>query len=271
MRKIFPIFCLMFLFLSGLLLAKEEYPFLGLVTHDQINVRAGASINFEALCQLAVNEKVSVVGKSYNWYKIILPKDATGYVYEKYVTVFPCAIKVEGAEGLITANRVNIRAKPGDSFSIIGQINKGEQVKILKESGRWYSIEPTENCFGWVHEKFIRYFSGLSREPQKSASAEEVSKAAAAPDLKLSTGLKNEHLAESVISAVGVIQPMGRVFNRPGTHKLVADGKVIYFLVGDRARLDSFINYRVKIVGEKSGKYSSKYPVILANQITACQ
>ncbi len=268
MFKRLALICLSLLLFCGFLLAKEECPFLGLVTNDNINVRAGANINFEVLCKLTANEKVVVVGKNYNWYKIILPKDAACYVNEKYVLI-------EESQGLITGNRINIRAKPNENSSILGQVNKGGKIKILKKVGEWYSIEPLENCFGWVHEKFLRYYSEFKKGPAVSA---ETGKETPSSEVKVAQIAANktelsqkEPAVDNIVSAVGIVEPMGRVFNRAGTHKLISDGKIAYILSGDRNKLDNFINYRVKVIGDKSNPASSKFPLIVVKQISACE
>lgn len=265
-KRILAIFLPAILFCS-LLLAKEDYPFLGLVTKDNINVRAGANINFEPLCKLVANEKVTVVGKTYNWYKIILPKDAICFVSERY-------LKVEDSIGLITANRVNMRARPAENSSIIGQVNKDERVKILKKNGQWYGVEPIDKCFGWVHENFIRYYAQVNKETEVIAQIASTAQPQKEANIKTENKTQfsaKEPSVENTVSAVGVVEPMGRVFNRKGSHKLVSDGKIIYILSGDRNLLDSFINYRVKIVGERNNLSSSKNPVIVVKQISPCQ
>lgn len=268
-KKAFAI-CFVILLSCSLLSAKEEYPYLGLIIRDDINVRAGASVSSETLCKLAKNEKVSVVGKSYDWYKIILPKEASCYINEKYAVV-------EDSLGLVVGNRVNIRTKPGENYSIVGRANKGEKVKILKKDGDWYSIEPTESCFGWVHSKFISFYSELNKgKVSVSCAADKVSVSKSEPKeatvvTKKNVVQKQEALSGNTVSASGVLQAMGRVFNRAGTHKLVSDGKILYILSGDRAKLDNFINYKVKVVGEINNLVSSKYPVIVVKEITACE
>lgn len=261
--------CLLILLFCGSLSAQEDYPFVGVVTQDKINVRAGANINFEVLSKLVNQEKVTVVGKSYNWYKISLPPDARCYINERYV-------KIEDTEGVVSANRVNIRSNPGDNFSILGQVNKDTRVKILKKSGEWYGIEPPENCFGWVHEKFIKYYSEFKEEDKEEKELSEVSvnkdltsqdSKVPLPIVKETPGPAKEAPVNNFISSLGVIQPMGRVLNRAGTHKLTSDGKIIYLLQGDKNKLNNFINYRVKITGEKKILSSSRYPVIVVKEI----
>lgn len=247
LKRIFQVVLTLFLF-CNLLRALENFPFTGLITQDNINVRSGANINFEPLCKLSLNEKVTVVGKSYSWYKIVLPKEAACFISDRY-------LKVEDSNGLVTGNRVNIRAKPSEGASILAQVNKGDSVKVIKKFGQWYAIEPRENCFGWVHENFVKFYSD---KPIATAQIEPPEKKELITD---------SAAIENTISAVGIIKPMGRFFNRQGTHKLLSDGKIVYLLSGDKNKLDSFINYRVKVVGEKKN-ISSKYPVITVKQIT---
>lgn len=271
-------FCFFMLLSCSLLFAKEEYPYLGLITRNDINVRSGASVNFETICKLSKNDKVSVVGKSYDWYKIILPKGATCFVNEKYLSIED-SVGSSGSmrAGFVTGDRVNVRAKPGENFSIVGRLNKGDKVKIVKKTGEWYGIEPTESCFGWVHSKFVSFYAELNKgKASVSCLADKgfVSRkepVSTTPKVQKKEAKKEEITAGKTVSASGVLQAMGRIFNRSGTHKLVSGGKILYILSGDRAKLDNFISYKVKVVGEINNSVSSKYPVIIVKEITACE
>lgn len=50
----------------------------------------------------------------------------------------------------ITGDVVNVREKPGTSYSIITQIRKGESYTVEKEQGDWYEIKLPSGKTGWI-------------------------------------------------------------------------------------------------------------------------
>lgn len=50
----------------------------------------------------------------------------------------------------ITGDVVNVREKPGTSYSIITQIRKGESYTVEKEQGDWYEIKLPSGQTGWI-------------------------------------------------------------------------------------------------------------------------
>lgn len=56
--------------------------------------------------------------------------------------------------GYITGNYVNIRKGPGTQYTAIGQVNKGQQVRIWKEEGGWSMIDNGK----WVFSEYVRKY-----------------------------------------------------------------------------------------------------------------
>jgi len=132
---------------------QEFFPFLAEVTGDRVNVRSGQSANFERLCQIDKGEEIVVEGKEFSWYKVRLPSSAKSFVSKKYVQFLG-----QNAGGVI-ADRVNIRAGAGTHYTILGQLNRGEQIFIQEELDGWYRIRPVTKSYGWVMDRFLTFKS----------------------------------------------------------------------------------------------------------------
>lgn len=58
----------------------------GTVTGDRVNVRSGPSLSSTVLCQYNTGQKVTVLSKEGDWYKISLANDKTAYIFGQYVS-----------------------------------------------------------------------------------------------------------------------------------------------------------------------------------------
>lgn len=225
--------------------AAQDFPFLGTITEEGINVRAGSNVNYESLFKAAKGTKVVVRGKSYNWYRVSLPDGAQCFISAKYVK------RLTADGGQILADRVNVRARPGESYAILGQLRKGQMVVIRERLKDWLAINPPDNCFGWIHEKFVRFDSSYV-EPAVAESAKPTQQIEAAVERSKTTVSALTVAAPASFEAVGVVAPRGKLlFKRRGSHQLLIDKKPAYYLEGDRDFLDRFINLKVRISGTK--------------------
>ena len=130
--------------------ADEHFPFLGEISHGPVNVRAGANTNFEAVDKLAKGAEVVVLAKNYEWYKVQLPLTASTFVRADY-------IKERGNSiGELTGDKVNLRVKANSESSPLGQLNKGDLVKLVEKTGEWWKIEPPAAGFAWIHADFVK-------------------------------------------------------------------------------------------------------------------
>lgn len=131
----------------------QEFPYVAEVTADKVRVRAGQNENFEELGLIGRGEKVVVVGQSYDWLKIKLPTSAQGYIHSSLIQ------ELEGGEGLVKGNRVNVRARPRSNASIIGSLDRGTAIRVQERKDDWFRIEPIEGCSGWMKGSFLRFVS----------------------------------------------------------------------------------------------------------------
>ena len=136
--------------------ADEHFPFLGEASKESVHIRAGANINFESLGKLKKGGQALVTGRHYEWYKVRLPAAASAYVRADYVK------DMGNATGTIITDKVNVRARADSESSPLGQMNKGDLVKLVErappqagEVNGWWKIEPPASAEGWVHTDLI--------------------------------------------------------------------------------------------------------------------
>lgn len=127
-----------------------------LVVAGDVNVRAQASINSEIVTQLQRGETVALLkqgplptgrsSRTPTWVKIQLPANTPVWVHANYVDALSKAIR---------ASRLNVRAGPGENFSIVGRLTKGEVVRTIRVLDDWMEIEAPPNTYGFVSARFL--------------------------------------------------------------------------------------------------------------------
>ncbi len=137
--------------------ADEHFPFLAQVSKQSVNIRAGANTNFEKLDKLSLGAQILVLGKTYSWYKVQLPKTAQAYIRSDYLKV------AEDLSAQLIGDTVNIRAAANSDATSLGIVKKGELVKVIKQTNGWCQIEPPSQAVGWIREDFLT----LIKEPPK--------------------------------------------------------------------------------------------------------
>lgn len=234
--------------------AQTNMPFLGEVTANNVNIRAGSNLNFEILHKLQSFDKVEVFDKQDDWFKIRLPKNTKCYINKKYV------VKKNGT-CIVDGNRVNLRARPSLQSNVLAQVNKLEELTIVSEVSDWFIVMPPENCFGWVKSDYIKFYSEMKKieEPQQIKTAKKVD----------SAGSSYRVMAESNTApvATGKLIDAGVTFNKLGRYKLLTPDKKVYYLKSQTCNLNEFIYYNVEVWGEIVKAKNTKSMVINVTHI----
>ena len=118
------------------------------VKGDRVNVRGQAKLNSEVVTQLKRGEAVTVLeeievkkpkkGDPPKWAKILLPANTPVWVYAPYI---------ELTNKTVNIRRLNVRAGPGENYSILGRLDRGTPVKEIRVVENWMEIEaPATAC-----------------------------------------------------------------------------------------------------------------------------
>jgi uncharacterized protein YgiM (DUF1202 family) len=162
------------------------------VAANHVNVRAQARLHSEVIGHLSRGEPVTVIEEVVQnksapdepsaWAKIALPPGTHVWVNSTYI---------DPAAKTVKATRLNLRAGPGENYSVLGRLVSGETVKDLNTKGDWMEIEPPANAFAFVAAQFLRQgeaappaITGVAAAPAPAAtipSAPETAAAATPP------------------------------------------------------------------------------------------
>lgn len=268
---------------------QADFPYVGQISGEGVNVRAGQSANFERVCQLEKGDDVIVVDKQFSWYKIHLPDKASSYIHKQYVQY------LGQKTGGITADKVNIRAGAGIHFTALGQLNKGETVILEEELEEWYRIRPVPGSYGWVTGEYITFKSADTLAYQEALASrlpkEEVlemitqdlpveqsvteNQDKSLPQAEEIGAVPHKDIVEPVIPDDGILSVVGHVeaYEKKGEdgiyYKIVQDGEPVCYVQGPNQMLGRFLHQKVTVDGTVNQKLLSKYnrPVLTVSKI----
>lgn len=142
-----------------------------LVTADRVNVRGKASLNSEIVTQLREGEIVAVLeeipvanpkgGEPAAWARIQLPANTPVWVFAPYI---------EPSGGLVNVSRLNLRAGPGENYSVLGRIERGTAVKEIRVEKNWMEIEAPQGTYAFIAANFLKKLPAESAAPGVAAT-----------------------------------------------------------------------------------------------------
>ncbi len=125
------------------------------VRAETLNVRSGPNINYEVLGVLSKDDQVVAVSTQFEWVEIQLPASFKGWVHSDYVELSSEFSEGRRVSGRVNATRLNVRALPGTTYSVISQISRGDRVNVIDKSGEWLGIDVSGIATGWVHSQHL--------------------------------------------------------------------------------------------------------------------
>ncbi|MCM8534942.1 MAG: SH3 domain-containing protein [Lentisphaeraceae bacterium] len=58
-------------------------------------------------------------------------------------------------KGVVTGSKLRMRAKPGTKYEVLGQLLKGDEVKVVAENNGWLKLVSPDSVTGWISNKYI--------------------------------------------------------------------------------------------------------------------
>lgn len=140
---------------------------------NNINIRGQANINSEVVGHLKQGEAVTVLkevtlkhpktDEPAKWAQIALPSGMHVWVNSTFLDT----------NQTVVATKLNVRTGPGENYSVIGRLKKGDAVKALNVKGDWAEIEAPSNAYAFVAAHL------LARKEAGAAPAEPTTPAVA--------------------------------------------------------------------------------------------
>lgn len=304
--KVVCLACIFFLF-QCCLFAQDEHPYpytAEVIAHD-VNVRAGSHLNYEIITPLNKGELVLVVGDRRDWKKIKMPEGTLCWISKKYVednVVVGNRVNIRSGSGLkfnvlCQLNRdhiVNVKKISGDGewLGIEPPENAYAWIKrdFIKYKGRpeIYEayIEKKQNCrrlfaqaehykdeclkkkedipFDMIIYQYEEIIKKYPDFPEAKIAKKRIEQINNLSKLSIETRVAD---TPTYLTAKGKIQRLSKGLNRPGTHKLVREGKWICLLKSDSIDLDRYRNKQVQIWGEQISSKGWSIPTICVKKI----
>jgi uncharacterized protein YgiM (DUF1202 family) len=127
------------------------------VIASNVNVRGQAKLNSEVITKVTKGQTVSVLeevnlkksgpDEPSAWAKIILPAGTHVWVNGKFV---------DPATMLVTSSKLKIRGGPGENYSVLGIVKKGDELKQLNAKGEWMEVEAPAEANGFIAAQYLK-------------------------------------------------------------------------------------------------------------------
>jgi len=167
-------------------------PFLGEVTGERVYIRAGDGINYTVLSVAGRGDQVEVKEKRYEWYGIPVPKTCTVWVRKDML-----ALEGDGKQATVIKDRVNVRARPGLTSDVLGQLEKSSGLTVVDTDGDWVGVAPPAMAMAWIHGQHVRKVgdAGVAPAAKDHPAKPAMARGAAAEALRKAQELYQAELA----------------------------------------------------------------------------
>ncbi len=231
-----------------------------LINGKNVNVRVGAALDYNVIGQLNSGDRIEVMGREKDWYRIHPPAGFAAWMKSDYVKYYSGVEQYEREE----RERKEIR----EEFARLGAAADAELGKPAGDAGLSPLLEKYQD-FVNLHPREPEAEGARSRikELRLQRAEQELIRARRKVEEKLAE--LNRPADETGVPPVasGKIEDLGMIINRPATHKLTADGKTIYYLKSDSCDLNRFVYYRVAVWGKIMNEPPAKHPLILVEKV----
>jgi uncharacterized protein YgiM (DUF1202 family) len=127
------------------------------VTVSNLIVRGQAGLQGEVVAHLFKGDAVTVLSQinldkhaadePAQWAKIALPSTVHVWLNGKFI---------DATSKAVSAKKLNLRAGPGENYSVVGLLEKGAPVSAVETKGDWIKIEAPANAFAFVAATYLK-------------------------------------------------------------------------------------------------------------------
>lgn len=117
------------------------------VAKADVNMRAGAGTQHDALWTLPLGYPLEVTGRQGKWLKVRDFENDTGWVYRPLVSKTPHVV--------VKARVVNLRSASATSSRILGKVERGEILRTLEHKNDWVKVQRDGGLKGWIARRLL--------------------------------------------------------------------------------------------------------------------
>jgi len=130
------------------------------VTWTSANFRSGAGNEFPVLMTVNKGDKLTIIGERGEWFNVRLEDGKEGwinsravkrqeYAPEKPITSAPTTFS-SGTTRILTWDFSVVKSGPGNDYSVIATVRKGDKLTIMEQSGEWVKVRLENGQEGWI-------------------------------------------------------------------------------------------------------------------------
>jgi len=149
-------------------------PGAAVVDANNVNVRGQAKLKSEVVTRLTKGQAVTVIEEiTHNnsgpdepsaWAKILLPAGAHVWVNTSYI---------EPTNKTVLPKKLNLRSGPGENYSVLGRLQRGDSVNPVGSKGDWTEIDAPTNAFAFVAAQYLKQETPVAAAPVIAAAPVE--------------------------------------------------------------------------------------------------
>ena len=127
------------------------------VVASNVNVRGQAKLKSEVVTRVTKGDSVTVIEEIVRnnsgpeepsaWAKIVLPPGAHVWVNSLFINP---------SNQTVLPKRLNLRSGPGENYSVIGMLQRGDALKAITTKGDWTEIEAPANAYAFVAAQYLK-------------------------------------------------------------------------------------------------------------------
>ncbi len=143
------------------------------VVASNVNVRGQARLKGEVIGRVTKGQEVMVLEEvtlrnsgpeePSAWAKIMLPTNINAWINSSFI---------DPATKTVRPRRLNLRGGPGENYSVIGRLQKGDVVQEVKTKGDWMAIEAPTNAYAFVAAQYLKQEPPGTTPPPTVAATE---------------------------------------------------------------------------------------------------
>ncbi len=152
------------------------------VAVDNLNVRGQAGLKGEFITHISKGSTVNVLsqinldkpktGEPAAWAKISLPTNVLVWVHSQFI---------DATNKTVLPKKLNLRAGPGENYSVLGAIEHGTAVTPVTMKGTWTQIEPPTTAYGFVAATYLKQAASGTMVPTNIPASAETAVTPIAP------------------------------------------------------------------------------------------
>jgi hypothetical protein len=246
------------------------------VTADRVNLRSRPMKDSEVVAQVDADTRVTVRFTEGEWAQVAVPTNAGVWINAAFVK-----------EGVVAADRLQVRSGPGSTFRDIGAVRRGERLVTLETRGDWIRCQPPAEASVWITTALLAPVASEVSPPPSVEATEPATVTAADAGITnltesgpgtvvLPAGLMREELAAVLgqgasVTRQGTVDRVPVAFIHCSSYRLVTTeaGRptTVCYLRGNDEQMPSLVGRRLTVRGREFWLRAEKYPLLFPDEI----